>query len=97
VVALVSEWESFGNSAAEAVMAGRPVLVTDRCGVAEFLDGAALVVPYERDAIAEGLRRLLSDGDLRASMESRCDAVASKLSWDHVAQEQLRIYRAAIG
>ena len=48
VFVLASAGESFGMVAAEAAAAGTPVIVSDRCGVAEFFDdGEALVVPYE--------------------------------------------------
>ena len=36
--ALPSQTENFGNAAAEAAAVGLPVVVSDACGVAEFLD-----------------------------------------------------------
>src|SRR5262249_52893981 len=40
--------ENFGNTAAEAVAAGTPVVVTRQCGIAPLLDGiAGLVVEHE--------------------------------------------------
>ena len=56
VVALASAHESFGMVAAEAASAGKPILLTDRCGVAELLgpDGA-LITPYDSEAIRVGL------------------------------------------
>ena len=39
--------ENFGNVIAEAVAAGLPVLITDRCGIAPPIRGrVGLVVPY---------------------------------------------------
>ena len=47
VFVLPSRYENFGMVAAEAAAAGAPIVVTDRCGVAEcFADRGALVVPY---------------------------------------------------
>ena len=47
IFVLASAHENFGMVAAEAASAGVPVVVTDRCGVAEFLADAATVVPYD--------------------------------------------------
>ena len=56
VFVLPSEYENFGMVAAEAAAAGAPIVVTDRCGVAEcFADRGALVVPYG-EAGAPGTR-----------------------------------------
>src|SRR5439155_11856312 len=66
VFVLASAGESFGIVAAEAAAAGTPVIVSDRCGIAGFFeDGEALVVPYDREAVVAGVRRVLGDADLR--------------------------------
>jgi len=95
-LALPSAGESFGNAAAEAVAAGLPVVLTDRCGVAEFLGGAALVVPYEISAVAEGVRAVLTDARLRARMAEARDEVVARLRWDSVAAWQLNLYRTLL-
>ena len=60
VFVLASAGESFGIVAAEAAAAGTPVIVSDRCGIAEFFrDGEALVVPYERRAVVDAVRSVL--------------------------------------
>ncbi len=66
VVALASAHESFGMVAAEAAAAGKAILLTDRCGVAELLgpDGA-LITPYDGHAVTRGLENLLADVALR--------------------------------
>jgi len=92
---LASSGESFGNAAAEGVAAGVPVLVTDRCGVAEFIERAALVVPYEPDAIAKGVRTVLTDESVRTRILASGRAVTESLGWDRVAARQVEIYRSA--
>ena len=97
VVALPSAGESFGMAAAEAAAAGTPVVVTDRCGVAGFFEpGEALVVPYDRDALSDALRHVLSDAELRASLSVGGRAAAERSSWDRVADRQEELYRAAV-
>ena len=94
VFVLPSEGESFGMVAAEAAAAGAPVIVTDRCGIAEFfLDGEALVVPYERAAIVEAVRNVLVDPELQARLARGGIAAARRNSWDRVTDVQEEIYR----
>ena len=94
VFVLASEGESFGMVAAEAAAAGTPVIVSDRCGIAGFFrDGEALVVPYERGAIVEAIRRVLTDAGLRERLTRGGPEAARRTSWDHVAEMQESIYR----
>jgi glycosyltransferase involved in cell wall biosynthesis len=93
VVALASAHESFGMAAAEAASAGKPILLTDRCGVAELLapDGA-LVTPYDAEAIRGGLERLLADPALRARLGARARRVSDEWSWARVVELQMMMY-----
>ena len=94
VFVLASAGESFGMVAAEAAAAGTPVIVSDRCGVAGFFeDGEALVVPYERAAIVDAIRRVLTDRTLRDQLALGGPAAARRTSWDRVTDVQEQIYR----
>jgi glycosyltransferase involved in cell wall biosynthesis len=94
VFVLASEGESFGMVAAEAAAAGTPVIVSDRCGIAGFFeDGEALVVPYERAAVVDAIRRVLSDDALRQQLAHGGPAAARRTSWDAVTDVQEQIYR----
>jgi len=94
VLALPSRHENFGMAAAEAAAAGVPVLVSDRCGVAELLrDRGALVVGYDGREVQEALARLLADPELRRSLGAAGALSARELAWPHVAELQESIYR----
>jgi glycosyltransferase involved in cell wall biosynthesis len=81
--------------AAEAAAAGTPVILSDRCGIAEFFgDGEALIVPYDRAAITEAIRRVLTDGALRDRLGRGGVEAARRTSWDHVTDLQEEVYRA---
>jgi glycosyltransferase involved in cell wall biosynthesis len=96
VFVLASAGESFGMVAAEAAAAGTPVIVSERCGIASFFgDGEALVVPYERDAVVTGVRRVLGEPELRARLARGGIEAARRTSWDRIADMQEEIYRAA--
>ncbi len=98
VFVLASAGESFGMVAAEAAAAGTPVVVSDRCGIAPFFeDGEALVVPYEREAVVEAVRCVVSDPDLRDRLSRGGVEATRRNSWDRVTDVQEEIYRAVAG
>lgn len=93
---LPSEGESFGMVAAEAAAAGVPVLVTDRCGVAEFLTDAAVVVPASEHAVVRAVRETLADAALRAQLGAAAREAARRNSWAQMVEVQEQIYVAAM-
>jgi glycosyltransferase involved in cell wall biosynthesis len=97
VFVLPSAGESFGMVAAEAAAGGTPVVVTDRCGVAElFREGEALVVPDDRRAILDSVRSVLAEPQLRARLAAGGVEAARRNSWDAVADRQEELYRLAV-
>lgn len=82
VFVLPSRYENFANVIVEAIACGRPVIVTDRCGVSEFVAGrAGVVIPYERPALAAALRALFSDPALYARLQSETSRLAREFDW----------------
>jgi glycosyltransferase involved in cell wall biosynthesis len=97
VFVLPSAGESFGMAAAEAAAAGTPVVVTDRCGVADFLaEGEALVVPDDRKAILDAVRSVLADPLLRGRLAAGGAAAARRSSWEAVTERQEELYRLEV-
>lgn len=97
VFVLPSEGESFGMVAAEAAAAGTPVVVTDRCGVADFLgDGASLVVACDADAVTEAVSRVLRDPNLASRLRARGLEAAEEHSWARMVAIQEELYLDAI-
>lgn len=67
-----SIFEGFGLPVLEAMQLGAPVLTSDRSALPEVAGRAALLVdPYDVSAIAEGIRQLDADENLRASLRLR--------------------------
>jgi glycosyltransferase involved in cell wall biosynthesis len=98
VFVLPSSYESFGMVAAEAAAAGAPVVLTDRCGVAECFDGrGALVVPYGEAELRDALTRLLGDAELRHRLGEEAREVSAQWSWSRVLALQEDVYRRALG
>jgi glycosyltransferase involved in cell wall biosynthesis len=93
VFVLPSQNENFGNTAAEAVAAGTPVIVSEQCGIAPLLAGeAGLVVPHDSAALTEALERILADTELRAQLAAGCAKVTSRLGWDEPVREMETLY-----
>lgn len=93
--ALPSLHENFGNAAAEAAASGLPVVVSDRCGVAEFLPPA--LVQTVRFGDIDALSASLSRG-LHTAPEALRAAVAqthADLNWHRIAELQVGIYKRA--
>jgi len=94
---LPSQNENFGNTAAEAVACGTPVLVTDRCGIAPIVDRqAGLVVPHDCAALEAGLGKILDDPAYAAQLRAGCAEVARSLGWAEPLAEMETLYRGLI-
>jgi glycosyltransferase involved in cell wall biosynthesis len=93
VFVLPSQNENFGNTAAEALAAGTPVIVTEQCGIAPLLaEQAGLVVGHDKAALLEALERILSDSELRGRLAAGCTEVASRLGWEEPVREMEALY-----
>ena len=93
VFVLPSQNENFGNTAAEAVAAGTPVIVTETCGIAPLLaNEAGLVVRNDVNEMAWALARILNSQELRRHFQAGCVRVAKNLSWESPVREMESLY-----
>jgi glycosyltransferase involved in cell wall biosynthesis len=93
VFVLPSQNENFGNTAAEAMASGTPVIVTEQCGIAPMLkDRAGLVVPHDAGQLANALARLLTDRQLRDALQRGCEAVTAELGWSAPVSQMVELY-----
>jgi len=98
IFVLPSQNENFGNTAAEALAVGTPVIVTEQCGIAPLLKGVAgLVVPHDETALRQALRRVLEDGGLYGELQKGCERALAALSWDEPVREMEMIYSRLAG
>ena len=94
VFVLPSQNENFGNTAAEAVACGTPVIVTENCGIAPYLAGrAGLVVPHDAEALGGALARVLGDPALHSRFMAGCAEVTASLRWEEPVAEMEALYR----
>ncbi|HTZ46771.1 MAG TPA: glycosyltransferase [Verrucomicrobiae bacterium] len=95
IFVLPSQNENFGNTAAEAVAAGTPVVVTEQCGIAPLLkDTAGLVVRHNEAEVRDALARLLDGEEVRRQLQQGCTRVVSKLGWNEPVEQMEGIYSA---
>jgi glycosyltransferase involved in cell wall biosynthesis len=93
VFVLPSQHENFGNTAAEAVACGAPVIVTDRCGIAPVVNGrAGLVVPYGEAELERALEKILAEESPRDRYQIGCEEVARDLTWKEPITEMEALY-----
>jgi glycosyltransferase involved in cell wall biosynthesis len=94
---LPSQNENFGNTAAEAVACGTPVLVTDTCGIAPIVDGrSGLVVSHDRAALEAGLEKILGDPAFAARLRAGCGEVARSLGWTEPLTQMDSLYKTLL-
>jgi glycosyltransferase involved in cell wall biosynthesis len=93
--AFPSLYEGFGIPLVEAMACGCPIVTATTCSPPEVVDGAAILVdPYDVDAIAQGMRSVLSDATLRGEAIARGLQRAKDFSWEKCAREVLAMFGA---
>jgi len=97
LLAYPSVYEGFGLPVLEAQACGTPVLTSNLSSLPEAAgDAAVMVDPYDVEALAAGLNRLLMDRSLRDELRVRGLAHAGQFTWSRTAQETVRVYRRAL-
>ncbi len=97
ILAYPSVYEGFGLPVLEAQSCGTPVLTSNASSLPEAAGDAALMVdPYDVQALAVGLNRLMEDESLRHELGERGLDHAREFSWPSAARETARVYRRAL-
>lgn len=98
VYVLPSVYEIFGITVLEACACGTPVVVTDRCGIANILDGeAGLVTPYDPEQLRHRISTLLDNEQLRLQLgEKGRLLVREKLNWETIVDNVEGVYQSIL-
>jgi len=92
-----SLYEGFGLPALEALASGVPLITSNTSSLPEVVGDAAIIVnPESEEEIAESIRGLLSNEDLRRDLTDRGRKRASQFTWDRAAHEVLELYEQLV-
>jgi len=93
-----SYFGGFGLPPLEAMQCGVPVIVGDRTSLPEVVgDAGILVDPFDVNALAAAIEKVVSDSTLRAKLRLQGLARAKLFDWRETARQTLAVYRKAAG
>jgi glycosyltransferase involved in cell wall biosynthesis len=88
-----SLYEGFGLPPLEAMASGTPVITSNVSSLPEVVGDAALLIdPYEPQAIAAAMHRVLTEPALREDLRRRGFAQVNKFSWERSIRRVRQIY-----
>jgi len=98
VYVLPSVYEIFGVTVLEALACGTPVIVTDRCGIADIVDDkVGYEVEYDKDQLRDAIFKVLSDEELRRRLgKDGKKLVREYFSWDKVVRKVEKVYKEIV-
>lgn len=89
-----SKREGFGLPVVEAMSCGAPVISSNRSSMPEITGKhAVLFDPDSVDALADAIRRIDREDELRRSLRESGPARAATFSWERTAMDTLAVYR----
>jgi glycosyltransferase involved in cell wall biosynthesis len=89
-----SLYEGFGLPALEAMASGTPVIASNTTGLAEVVGEAGLTIdPRNVEELADAMRRMLQDAELRESLAAAGLARAAEFTWSRAAVATADVYR----
>jgi len=99
VVVMPSHYESFGMVALEAMACGTPVIASRVGGLAHLIQEGVtgyFVPAQDPEALAEKLRLLFIDNELRARFGSQAAAYARDFGWEHITDQIMKVYHELV-
>lgn len=91
--------EGFPITVLEAIACGTPVIVTDKCGISEIVDGQiGFVIQRDANQLTDKVLKLLGDPDLYQRYSQKgMEIINDKYNMDAISENLLNIYNHIIG
>jgi glycosyltransferase involved in cell wall biosynthesis len=91
-----SYFEGFGLPPLEAMKCGAPVIVGNKTSLPEVVGDAALMIdPFDVDAMAVAIKRVITDSDFRSGLRAKGLERAKQFDWKDTARQTLAVYERA--
>ncbi|MGI8836238.1 MAG: glycosyltransferase family 4 protein [Pyrinomonadaceae bacterium] len=91
-----SYFEGFGLPPLEAMKCGAPVIVGNKTSLPEVVGDAALMIdPFDVNAIAAAIQKVISDSDFRSELRVKGMQRAKQFDWKETARQTLAVYEKA--
>jgi len=93
LLAYPSLYEGFGLPPLEAMACGCPVVTSNTSSLPEVVGEAGIMVdPYDTDSLAQAMRKVLTDSELRDNMIRKGLEQSKRFSWEKAAEQTLEVY-----
>jgi glycosyltransferase involved in cell wall biosynthesis len=97
VYVLPSRYETFPMSVLEAVACGAPIILTEKCGIAEyFRDEVGLVVKPDPDHMYKALLEMLLDEDKQNAFRRKCRTLIKRFDISKTVSRLGEVYEEAL-
>lgn len=98
IYVLPSFYETFPGTVLEALACETPVIITDRCGIADVINRqAGLVVSYDAGQLQQALLHILGDDKLRRAFGEKGKLlVREKFNWEKIAELMESVYLSCL-
>ena len=94
---LPSFYEGFGLPVIEAMACGCPVITSNVSSLPEVGGDAALYInPYDINSLTNGMRKLISNSNLRSNLIGKGTSRAELFRWKNTAGKYLEVFRNII-